>query len=230
MLDEQSMLVIDSDGIRGSLVESPDPAQAAIRLETGQLILVDKDMLVHQSDGTYRLPFSIAELKHLRIPIVEEQVLVEKRRVPTAKVRIHKSLEEEDVVVDEPLMQEEVQVEHVPVNRYVDAPEDVRQEGETTIVPVMEEVLVVTKRLLVREELHITKRQTETHNPQTVRRRREVVHVERLPITDADDADDLDVETEAFSRDDPDKTQPRPSHAEDPTETRPGLSNRKEGS
>jgi stress response protein YsnF len=87
----------------------------------------------------------------------------------------------------------------------------------------MEEILVVTKRLLVREELHITKRQTETHKPQTVRRRREVVHVERLPITDTDN---LDAETEAFTRDDPDKTQPRPSSAEDPTETRPGLSNR----
>jgi uncharacterized protein (TIGR02271 family) len=223
MLDEQSILVIDSDGIQGSLVESPDPTQAAIRLETGQLILVDKDMLARQSDGTYRLPFSIAEIKHLRIPIVEEQVLVEKHLVPRAKVRIHKSLEEEDVVVDEPLMQEEVQVEHVPVNRYVDAPEDIRQEGETTIVPVMEEILVVTKRLLVREELHITKRQTETHKPQTVRRRREVVHIERLPVTDMDD---LDVATEAFTRDDPDKTQPRPSSAEDPTETRPGLSNR----
>ena len=82
-------------------------------------------------------------------------------------------------VVDPPLLRDEVVVERVPIKRVVDGPISVRSEGDTMIVPVLEEVLVVETRLLVTEELRITTRRTETHRPVPVTVRREDVTVER---------------------------------------------------
>jgi stress response protein YsnF len=68
----------------------------------------------------------------------------------------------------------------VPVNRVVEGPIPVRYEGDTMVVSVLEEVLVVGTRLLLKEEVHITTRRTETHRPVPVTRRREDVAVERV--------------------------------------------------
>ncbi|HEX2185094.1 MAG TPA: DUF2382 domain-containing protein, partial [Chloroflexota bacterium] len=75
---------------------------------------------------------------------------------------------------------EEVTIERVPVNRVVEGPIPVRYEGDTMIVSVLEEVLVVETRLLLTAELRITRRRTETHQPVPVTGRREDVTVERV--------------------------------------------------
>ena len=118
------------------------------------------------------------------IPLIAEQVELHKRRVETGKVRITKRVEVEEQLVDVPLQREEVVVERVPVERFVTETPPVRHEGDTMIVPVMEEVLVVEKRLMVREELRLTTRRTETHEPRTVSLRKEVAHVERTATTE----------------------------------------------
>jgi stress response protein YsnF len=78
------------------------------------------------------------------------------------------------------LAEDRVEVTRVPLNREVSAAPSVRTEGEVTIVPVMEEVLVVEKRLVLKEELHI--RRGVTHEnvevPITLRKQRAVI--ERL--------------------------------------------------
>jgi uncharacterized protein (TIGR02271 family) len=71
----------------------------------------------------------------------------------------------------------------VLINRVVDASVPVRYEDDTMIVPIMEEVLVVEKRLVLKEELYIRKRRVETHRPQQVMLRSEEVRVERLEAT-----------------------------------------------
>jgi stress response protein YsnF len=67
-----------------------------------------------------------------------------------------------------------VDIKHVPIGREVTEVPPVRQDGETTIVPVLEEVLVVEKRLVLIEEIHIrrTTSQTDLEQPVTVRRQR----------------------------------------------------------
>jgi stress response protein YsnF len=55
-----------------------------------------------------------------------------------------------------------------------------RSEGNTLIIPLLEEVLVVEKRLLLKEELHLTKQRVETHQPQRVTLRREEAAIERV--------------------------------------------------
>src|SRR5206468_11053851 len=78
------------------------------------------------------------------IPVIHEEIEVSKRKVETgAGVRINKSAREEERTVDLPLVEERVEVERVPIDKAVDGPVAVRHVGDTIIVPVVEEVLVV---------------------------------------------------------------------------------------
>lgn len=116
------------------------------------------------------------------IPVVEEQVQIGKRVVETGTVRISKKVHEEEVTVDEPILHDEVDVERVPINKYVETPPPaVRHEGDTMVIPVLREEVVVQKRLLLVEELRITRRQDQTQFPQKVTLRKEEVSVDRLP-------------------------------------------------
>jgi len=82
--------------------------------------------------------------------------------------RYEKATPERDVVIDEPLFGEDVTVERVQVNRLVDAAPQSRQDGDTTIIPVVEEVITVQKRLLLREEVRITRRRTTIREPRRI--------------------------------------------------------------
>lgn len=119
----------------------------------------------------------------MSIPVIEEQLQVDKKVVETGGIRINKQVHTDDVVVEMPLMHEKYKVERVPVNAYVDElPPATRQEGNTTIIPVLREVLV--KRTLLVEEIHITKQKVkEQHAEQGVLRTEEVT-VDRYPLQD----------------------------------------------
>ena len=115
------------------------------------------------------------------VPVIEEALQVGRESVETARVRVSKVVREREEVVDQPTKTEQVTVERVPVNRFVEQAPAPRQEGDTLVLPVMEEVLVVERRLMLKEEVRITRRSTETRNPQAVTLRSEDVRIERLP-------------------------------------------------
>ena len=114
------------------------------------------------------------------IPVVAEELTVETQQVVRGSVRVNKRIESREEVVDAPSTRDEVVVERIAVNAFVegDAP-TVRDEDGVLIIPVIEEVTVSEKRLLIREEVRISRRRTTTNHPQTVVLRREVVDVER---------------------------------------------------
>jgi len=112
------------------------------------------------------------------IPIVAEQLNVEKKEIETGRVRIVKHIREREELVDEPLFQEDVTIERVAVNRIVDEAPPTRRDGDTLIIPLLEEVLSVEKRLLFREELRVSRRRTETHQPQWAPLRKEEATIE----------------------------------------------------
>ena len=116
------------------------------------------------------------------LPVVEEELLVGKRTVETGVTRVSKKVRSSEKTIREPLMKDAVDVERVAVNRYIDSPVGVRTEGDVTIIPVLEEVLFVEKRLRLKEELHIRRRrETVTHvQKETVRREEAVVEHEDL--------------------------------------------------
>ena len=78
------------------------------------------------------------------------------------------------------LRRDNVSVERVPVNRAVDAAPEARWEGDTLIVPVVEEEIVVSRRLVLREEIRIMRRQDERTVSGTEPLRRQVVDIERI--------------------------------------------------
>ncbi len=113
------------------------------------------------------------------IPVLEESIKIHKEFVETGKVIISKKVKEEEVNVSVPLMHEEVTVDKVEVNKYVDTAPEIRYEGETMIVPVVKEVLVVEKRLMLTEELHIRKNIVEKTEERIEKVRKEEVSVSR---------------------------------------------------
>lgn len=114
------------------------------------------------------------------IPVAEEIVKAGKLSRPAGVTRISKKVHEKIEVVDEPLSEDEVSVERVPVNKYVEGPLPVREQNGITIVPVFEEVLVTEKRILLKEELHIRKLTRTVHKPQKIVLRSEEAVVEHL--------------------------------------------------
>ena len=201
MYISDSSKVKDKDGAWGTVVSgSPhlpsNAAQVVVQLENGQQLLVPPDVLVQQPDGSYYLPLRLAELEHyssehsvpqdkpLVVPVLVEELDVQKRLVETGKVRITKVVHERETLVDEPLFHDKVAITRVPMQRVVDGPVPVREENGTTIISIVEEVLVVEKRLMLREEIHIRKQRIETHQPQRVTLRSEEVRVERVPSVD----------------------------------------------
>lgn len=117
----------------------------------------------------------------LVIPLHAEELAVSRRVVERAKVRVATVTHQRDQVVNEALTHERIEIEHVPIDRIVDALPPVRQEGDVTIMSVVEEILVMERRLLLKEEVHIRRvRTTEQHVETVVLREQEAV-ITRIP-------------------------------------------------
>jgi uncharacterized protein (TIGR02271 family) len=117
------------------------------------------------------------------IPLREEELSVDKRVVETGRVKVSRVTHSHEQMVDELLHHEKVEVERVPVNRPIEAMPSIRQEGDVTIVPVVEEVLKVERSMVLKEEVHIRRvKTTERHQEQVTLRRQEAT-VSRSPIT-----------------------------------------------
>jgi uncharacterized protein (TIGR02271 family) len=118
------------------------------------------------------------------LPLVEEDLHVGKREVVTGRVRVQVATDTIEQMVAQDLRGEEVDVERVPIGTYVEngaAAPQIRTEGDITVVPVLEEVLVVEKRLLLKEELRIRRRTTVEHTEVPVTLRKQRAEVERVP-------------------------------------------------
>lgn len=133
-----------------------------------------------RAGGTRDLSEVNGEASHSSvIPVIAEVLNVEKHEVETGRVRITKHVREYEELVDEPLFREDVTIERVQVNRIVDEAPPTRCEDDILFIPLVEEFLAVEKRLLFREELRVSRRRTETHQPQRVMLRKEEVTIER---------------------------------------------------
>lgn len=118
------------------------------------------------------------------IPVIEEQLRVGKEVVEAGRVRFAKSVSEHEEAIRMPVVHEEVIVERITVNQYVETPPPpVRYEGRTMIIPVLQEVVVVEKRLMLVEELRVTKREVHSHDTQHVTLRKEEIKVEHVSDT-----------------------------------------------
>src|SRR5439155_21032900 len=111
----------------------------------------------------------------------EEELRVDKIVSETDRVLIRTSVPERTEYADLELQSGEATIERIPIDRVVDAAPAIRQEDDTIIVPVVEEIMVVEKRLLLKEEIHIRRQQVVQHIRQPVRLRSEEVSLARQP-------------------------------------------------
>ena len=125
-----------------------------------------------------------APLGEMVIPLAEEAVSVSKREVDTGRVQVALTTQVETVIARETLRGRRVEVERVPVGRTLaegEAAPVPHEEGDTLVIPIVEETAVVMKRLVVREEVRLRFVPTERPFEQAVDVRRQQAIVERAP-------------------------------------------------
>ena len=120
-------------------------------------------------------PMTDTDPRALTLPLLAETLVVARRRMHST-VRVATVTHEHGHLVDEALTHERVEIEHVPVGRTVETVPPVREEGDTTIFPVVEEVVVVERRLVLKEEIRIRRlRSTERHQETVTLRTQDAV-------------------------------------------------------
>jgi stress response protein YsnF len=111
------------------------------------------------------------------VPVVAEEIHLTKREVTTGEVRVRTTTHVVEELAQADLKQHHVVVTRVPIDRVVDQIPTIRIDDGVTIVPVVEEVLFVEKRLVLKEEMHI-RRSVETERvavPVSLRKQEAVV-------------------------------------------------------
>jgi len=125
------------------------------------------------------MPDPSADQESQVIPVIEEHLEISRRTVETGgAVRVRKQVDEVPVEIAEQMALNRVEVERVPVGRIIAEPVGVRQEGNVTIVPVVEERLV--RAWVLVEEIRLTRREETVEAREAFTLKRDRVVVERL--------------------------------------------------
>jgi uncharacterized protein (TIGR02271 family) len=205
--------VLGEGGLRGTVLgpSETDPDSVALELDDGREISVPASDLKWQADGNWHFEPGSETV----VPVIAEDLDVSVRKKPVSKVRVEKQVTGHDETVSMPLHRERAEVKRVMINRPVDGPLPVRREGDTIIMPVVEEVAVVEKRLMLKEEIHVTRRRTTERHEETVTLQREHADVHRednqgRPLSTPVEWKESSTEPELFDHRDEGLLGPRP--------------------
>src|SRR5215469_3281613 len=120
-------------------------------------------------------------LEQVVIPLHAEEVSVGKRQVATGRVKVSTLTRAREELVEELLQNERVEVDRVPVGKVITQMPEVRTEDDTMIIPVVEEVVVLQRQLVLKEEVRVRRiRETQNYREYVVLRRQEAV-ITRVP-------------------------------------------------
>jgi len=123
------------------------------------------------------------DVRPAKISVLEETFRVNKSVRDADRLLINTSVEERTEFADIELRIGDALIERVPINEIVDVAPGMREEGDTIIVPILEEIMVVEKRLVLKEEIHIRRREVVQHVREPVQLRSETVSLERAPLS-----------------------------------------------
>ncbi len=119
--------------------------------------------------------------KHVSVPLHSEELTVAKRRIVTGRARISTMTRQREELVEGLLARERVEIERTPIGKPLEEVPAVREEGDTLVIPVVEEVLMVQRRLVLKEEIRVRRvHETERHQERVKLRRQEAV-ITRFP-------------------------------------------------
>lgn len=203
-------------------------AQLQLQCDDGRQITVPRSLLFRDAQAPCaQLPLCFADLpqhtdthsEQIVIPVLAEQARVSTRRKSGRGVRVTKTMRTRQETVNVPLREEHWEVARVAVGRAVDPnhlPQP-RQQGDTLIVPVLEEVLVVNKVWRLKEEIHLTRSERQIPHTQAVTLHAEQANVEHFDA--ADDAADAGGPAAPFRTDAPSSSPSGPGAGTSPQET-----------
>ncbi len=180
-------VILDRDGQPG-VVEDESDGRVRVRLPDGAAVDLPESVVLRDG-ASLRADLVFATLDTAGPTVLleaEEHIEVGTRVRETGRVRARVVTETRDEPIDATGWRETVEVERVPVGRVVDAPEGVRDEDGVVVIPVYEEVLVVERRLVLREEVRLTTRREPVPGPSSIPLRHQHVEVDRLPPAGAD--------------------------------------------
>lgn len=202
LLNVQSgaVVALGETGLSGVVVEVPDEKHVVVRVgdevkgQAVEHITFPANAIQQQPDGTLHATLDREQIQRVEqqqglsafaerkvIPLVEERLRIGRRTIPTHRVTIETTVDEHVEEVNEPVFSDDAHVRTVPMNQIIDAPAEIREEGDELIVPLMEEVIVVEKKLMLREELRISRKRSERREKQSFTLRREEANVKRVP-------------------------------------------------
>lgn len=128
-----------------------------------------------------KTPTVPAQPDEVIVPLHVEEVSISKEKLETGRVQVSTVTREHEQLVDELLRNEHVEIERVPIGKRIDARPEVREEADTIIVPVVEEVLVLERRLVLKEEVRIRRVQGTERYQERVKLRKQEAVVTRVP-------------------------------------------------
>jgi stress response protein YsnF len=113
------------------------------------------------------------------VPLVEEELTVRTRQVAKGTVRLEVGTETLHEEVPVTVSEDVVSITRVPIDRPIDAPPPVRTEGDTIVVPILEEVILIQRQLRLKEEVHLRQERRSKHLAVPVTRRRQRAVIKR---------------------------------------------------
>ncbi len=162
MATQRKHTVVDTNGvvakIRDFVVDDTHTAAVTVELPGGAQIALPSELLHTTPDGGYSIETSWEVLGYadgLSLPVIAEHVEVRRRPVVRERLQVRRKVATETKTVETPLLREHIVVERARRDEIVERVPEPRRVGDTLIIPIVEEEVVVTKRLRVREELRI---------------------------------------------------------------------------
>jgi uncharacterized protein (TIGR02271 family) len=145
----------------------------------------NKSPLTAPSEGPVQQSSSHAEQSGGKdssvLQLFAEDAEVSRQTVETGRVRISKTTHTRNHLIDELLARTNVEVKTIPIGRVIEAIPPVQDDGNLMIIPIVEETLVVERRLVLKEELHIRRVHTTERYQETVKLRHQTSQITRLP-------------------------------------------------
>jgi uncharacterized protein (TIGR02271 family) len=173
-----------------------------VRIQIGEtrVLEVPAGLITTRNDGSYAIPFSSEDVERMDkgsagstaeplsrnnreetvVPVVAEELDIRKRAVQTGGIRVLRRVLEHEEEMDLPLLREDVQVRRVLLDREVEGPLPIRKEGDTIVIPVVEEILVISRRYRLKEEVYVTKTSREERRQERVTVRRQEADIQEF--------------------------------------------------
>ncbi|HFZ8996743.1 TPA: DUF2382 domain-containing protein [Citrobacter freundii] len=112
------------------------------------------------------------------LTLAEERVELDTQKIVDRRVRITRSTRTDEKSITTELTQQNALIQRIAKNEAVEEGNipQIRQEGDVTIIPVIEERVEIIKHYVLTEEIHVIKNhRTELHQENIILRSQEII-------------------------------------------------------